>query len=241
MKRKSTYVVLSVFAIGFVALLFGPVVIAQQDSARSIDPLRYTEAIEAFEEQDLVSPPPTGAIVITGSSSITRWNKAMQKDLAPLTVIPRGFGGSTMQDVLHFIDRLAIAYKPRAIVIYEGDNDTGLYAVPPEKIAGQFETIVKKIHDKLPETRIYVDSVKPSLSRVAVWSKAQKTNVLLQNIVTGNERLTYIDVATPLLGSDGNVMNDIFIDDGLHLNAKGTRIWAATFKAALMKAEARYE
>ena len=127
MKRKSTFVVLSVFVISFVALLFGPVVIAQQDLARSIDPLRYTEAIEAFEEQDLVSPPPTGAIVITGSSSITRWNKAMQKDLAPLTVIPRGFGGSTMQDVLHFIDRLAIAYKPRAIVIYEGDNDTGLY------------------------------------------------------------------------------------------------------------------
>ena len=88
MKRKSTFVVLSVFVISFVALLFGPVVIAQQDLARSIDPLRYTEAIEAFEEQDLVSPPPTGAIVITGSSSITRWNKAMQKDLAPLTVIP---------------------------------------------------------------------------------------------------------------------------------------------------------
>ncbi len=241
MKQNPTYVVLSVFAFGFVALLLGSTVGAQQDSERSIDPLRYTDAIEAFEAQDRVSPPPTGAIVITGSSSITRWNKAMQKDLAPLTVIPRGFGGSTMQDVLHFIDRLAIAYKPRAIVIYEGDNDTGIYAVPAEKIVGQFEMIVKKIHEKLPETRVYVASVKPSLSRVAVWDKAQKTNGLLENIVTGNERLTYIDVATPLLGADGNVMADIFIDDGLHLNAKGTRIWAATFKAALMKVEAKYE
>ena len=39
-----------------------------------------------------------------------------------------------MEEALHYIDRIAIAYKPRAVVIYEGDNDTGAYSVAPEKI-----------------------------------------------------------------------------------------------------------
>ena len=33
----------------------------------------------------------------------------------------------------------------------------------------------------------------------------------------------------------------VFIDDGLHLNEKGNRIWAAAIKAVLMKVEAQYE
>ena len=36
-------------------------------------------------------------------------------------------------------------------------------------------------------------------------------------------------------------MDDIFVDDGLHLNEKGTRIWASTIKAVLMAGEAQYE
>ena len=84
-------------------------------------------------------------------------------------------------------------------------------------------------------------SVKPSLARWEVWNKAQETNALYKEIVSQNELLTYIDVATPFLRADGKVMDDVFVDDGLHLNGKGTRIWASTIKAALMAVEARHE
>ncbi|MEE2791083.1 MAG: hypothetical protein VX453_05570 [Acidobacteriota bacterium] len=36
-------------------------------------------------------------------------------------------------------------------------------------------------------------------------------------------------------------MDRIFIDLGLHLNEKGTRIWQATIKAARMAQAVRYE
>ena len=36
-------------------------------------------------------------------------------------------------------------------------------------------------------------------------------------------------------------MTDIFIEDGLHLNEKGTKVWAKTIRSALVKGEARYE
>ena len=208
---------------------------------QTIDPTRFEEAIQAFEAEDAAMMPPEGAIVVTGSSSIRRWHPSLKQDLAPLTVIPRGFGGSTMQDVEHFLDRIVLPYKPRAVVIYEGDNDTGAYGVPPAGIAGRLESIVDRIHAVLPDTRVYVMSVKPSLARVAAWDKAQETNVLYQRLAHSNDLVSYIDVANPFLQSNGTVMDDIFIDDGLHLNEKGTRIWASTIKAALMEGEAEHE
>ena len=206
---------------------------AAQEAERPIDPARFADAIAAFEADDETSFPPEGAIVATGSSSIRRWS-SIQEDLAPLTVIPRGFGGSTMVDLLHYVDRLVIPYRPRAVVIYEGDNDTGMYFVPPEKIVSQFEEIVAAIHAELPQTRIYVLSVKPSTLRREYWDAAQQTNELLRGVVASNHRVNYIDVATPFMDENGEVMTDIFIEDGLHLNEKGTEIWANTIKAALI-------
>ena len=234
MKIRHAHVLLSLLAVFGVAAL----AVAQTET---IDPTRFESAIQAFEAEDRAMMPPEGAIVVTGSSSIRRWHPTLQQDLAPLTVIPRGFGGSTMQDVEHFLDRIVLPYKPRAVVIYEGDNDTGRYGVPPAEIAGRLEAIVERVHAALPATRVYVMSVKPSLARVAVWDKAQETNGLYQRLATENDLVSYIDVATPFLRPDGKVMDDIFIADGLHLNEKGTRIWASTIKAALMANEAQHE
>ncbi|MCE2540582.1 MAG: SEL1-like repeat protein [Acidobacteria bacterium] len=150
----------------FLVLGFATLALAQTET---IDPTRFEEAIEAFEAEDRAMMPPAGAIVVTGSSSIRRWHPTLKQDLAPLTVIPRGFGGSTMQDVEHYLDRIVLPYEPRAVVIYEGDNDTGRFGVPPAEIAGRLEAIVERIHAVLPSTRVYVMSVKPSLARVAVW------------------------------------------------------------------------
>lgn len=222
-------------------LLVAGAATAAAAQTETIDPTRFEEAIQAFEAEDRAMMPPEGAIVVTGSSSIRRWHPTLKQDLAPLTVIPRGFGGSTMEDVEYFLDRIVIKYKPRAVVIYEGDNDTGRYRVRPAEIAHRLQTIVQRIHAALPDTRVYVMSVKPSLARAAVWGKAQETNALYQRVAADDDLVSYIDVANPFLGSDGKVMDDIFIDDGLHLNEKGTRIWASTIKAALMTKEAKHE
>jgi lysophospholipase L1-like esterase len=212
-----------------------------QEAPPPIDPTRFAEEIKAFDEEDRSAMPPAGAIVITGSSSVRRWHPTIKEDLAGLTIIPRGFGGSTMEDQLYWIDRLAIAYKPRAVVVYQGDNDTGRYQVPPARIVEQFKSIVAKIHAAQPGTRIYAVSVKPSVSRWAQWPQAVATNKLLEALCATNPLLTYIDVATPMLLPDGSVMTDIFVEDDLHLNPKGYEIWSAAIREVLMEHEARYE
>jgi lysophospholipase L1-like esterase len=206
------------------------------------DPERFEADIQGFEQQDKLDPPAKGAIVLTGSSSIARWNGQAKAALAPLTVIPRGFGGSVMHDLLHYLDRVALAYEPRAILIYEGDNDTGGNPpIPNEAIVGDLRKIIATVHQKLPRTRIYVLSIKPSILRRAQWPVAQQVNAAYREIAARDPLVYYVDVATPLQNPDGTVMTDIFVADNLHLNDLGNAIWGATIKAALMPLEAGAE
>lgn len=229
--------------LGILALLFTVLATGPLRAQNYPDPTRFESAIRQFEEQDRISPPPEGAIVLTGSSSIARWNEQSIKALAPLTVIPRGFGGSIMRDVLHYLDRVALKYKPRAILIYEGDNDTAIPALglTRDHILRDLKAIIDRIHDALPETRIYVLSVKPSVSREAVWPAAQHVSAGYKAIAENDPLVFYVDVANPFLNADGKVMTDIFIEDNLHFNDLGNMIWGATIRAALMPIEARHE
>lgn len=204
------------------------------------DPKRFEKDIVKYEEADKKQMPPEGAIVAIGSSSMRGWHGTIKKDLAPLTIIPRGFGGSNMNDALAFVDRIVINYKPRAVVLYEGDNDMQA-RVKPEEFIEKFKGFAAKINKALPKTRIYVISVKPSISRWKIWPSMQKCNELLKAECEKNELLTFIDVATPMLGEDGTPKKEIFKKDNLHMVRDGYVIWTNTVKPVLDKKELALE
>ena len=103
------------------------------------------------------------------------------------------------------------------------------------------EAIVARVRTALPGTRIYAISVEPSVLRQTVWLGAEKTNQLLKALCDKNDLLTYIDVAAPMLDANGDVKQDIFVDDNLHLNEKGYRLWTAAVRSVLMQGEGKHE
>ena len=204
------------------------------------DPERYREAIDAFLAAESKTPSPKGAVVATGSSSMRGWHRRIAQDLAPLTVIPRGFGGSNMADVVHFVDDLVLRHQPRAVLLYEGDNDAAVGA-KPEDILAHFDAFVDAIHDRQPEVRIYVLAVKPSIARWHLQDVMSATNQGFEERAATDPRIAFIDIATPMLNEDGKPKEGIFVADGLHMNAAGYDIWRDVVRAVLVAAEAGFE
>ena len=203
-------------------------------------PERFEKAIKSFEAQDSKRPPAEGAIVCIGSSSMRGWHKNIHKDLAPLTLIPRGFGGSHMNDVLHYADRIVLPYRPRAIVLYEGDNDIK-HGISPAQIAETFRRFVDKVHSQLPECRIYVLSIKLSIARWELWPRMQAANSLLQALCQENKQLVYVDIASGMLNDEATPKTDIFKKDKLHMTRAGYIIWRDALRPILLDSELQYE
>ena len=200
------------------------------------DPKRFEKSIEQFEAGDRKNFPPPGAIVCIGSSSLRGWHGTIEEDLAPLTVIPRGFGGSNMNDALHYADRIVLPYKPRAIVLYEGDNDVS-QGIPPGQIAVTFRAFAKTVHDELPECRIYLLSIKPSIKRWEMWPTMEKANALMEAMCRKDDRMVYVDIAAPMLNAEGLPTPGIFKKDKLHMTRSGYVIWRDVLKPILEKRE----
>jgi lysophospholipase L1-like esterase len=194
----------------------------------------WEPAIRTFEEQDKVNPPKPGCIVFAGSSSFRYWDTLLS-EMKPLDVVNRGFGGSEMADLNFYAKRIVIAYKPSAVVVYEGDNDLADGSKSPQMVADDFRKFIQIVHTALPETWIYILSIKPSKARWDQWPAMQMTNTLIQNYALAQQRTQFIDVATPMFDAKGGLPGDLFKFDGLHPSAKLYAMWTSIIKPILME------
>lgn len=203
-------------------------------------PRRFAGQVAEFEAADAEQGFPVNGIVVIGSSSVRGWHGKIAEDLEPLTVIPRGFGGSTMEDALYYMDRIVLPYEPRAVMVYEGDNDVAR-GTEPETVLAQFREFVERIHEPLPQTRVYFLSIKPSIRRWEMWPAMAEANRLVAQYCATDERLTYIDVAAGMLDAAGEPKREIFREDDLHMTRDGYVIWRDIVRPVLMEREADAE
>lgn len=185
---------------------------------------RFEKDVQAYEAADKTNPPPQGAILFTGASSIRLW-KTLAEDFPEHKVINRGFGGSQMSDNVHFADRIVTPYKPKLIVIQAGGNDINA-GKSPEQVLADFKTYVEKVRAKLPYVRIAYMSINPSPKRWEQVEKQKQANKLVKDYVVKGKNLDYIDIWDSVLGADGQPRDELFIADRLHPSAAGYKIRA---------------
>jgi lysophospholipase L1-like esterase len=184
---------------------------------------RWEKEIAALEERDAKQKPALGTTVFVGSSSIRLWN--LEKSFPDLSLVNHGFGGSTIADSVHFVDRLVLRLEPKTVVFFAGDNDIA-GGKSPEQVHADFQALVKAIHSKLPKTRIVFIAIKPSPSRWKLFEKQQAANRLIRDSISKDaERLVYLDIVPPMLGDDGQPKPELFQKDMLHLNESGYAVW----------------
>ncbi len=204
--------------------------LARAADAPDPDPARFESEIAAFENWDRQNSAPANAVLFVGSSSIRLWHTAERFPDAP--VINRGFGGSHVSDVNHFTSRVVLKYKPRAIVFYAGDNDIA-DGKTPQRVYDDFLEFVQLVRERLPKTRIYFISIKPSIARLKLWPKMKEANTFVWRLAGINTQVVFVDIASPMLNGREVPSKDLFLDDGLHLNAAGYDLWTKTLRPAL--------
>src|SRR5262245_10022484 len=200
----------------------------------SQDPAFFEDEIAAFEAADHEHPPPERPIVFVGSSSIRQWD-TLAADFAPLPVLNRGFGGSQLWHVNHFVDRAVLRYRPRAVVLYAGDNDlderTGKRA---EDVVREFESFVGRLHAAVPDARIYYLAIKPARMRWARWPEMKRANEAIAARCASDSHLAFLGLATPMLATGEPPAGRLFVFDGLHLSAEGYALWTSVVRPRLL-------
>ncbi len=197
----------------------------------------YTRILAAARK----TPPALGSIICIGSSHMERW-KSIKTDLAPLTVHNYGVGGSRMSDAADlFIEDLAIAFKPRAVILYEGSNDIASESTPEEVLAN-FQALYGKLHKALPETRLYVISVVPSPGkRFKKIDVIRKTNELLRKECNTQDWMQFMNITRPLISEDGKPKPECFIPGDIHMTAEGYAVWKSVITPVIVTAEKPFE
>ncbi len=195
-------------------------------------PEKWLPNIEAFEKKDAANPPPKGAVVFVGSSSIVKWT-SLVADFPDHKVINRGFGGSELADSVVYADRIVTPYKPRVVVVYAGDNDLKA-GKSPETVAADFKAFRTKVHAAVPTARIVFIGIKPSPSRWDIRDKGLKANALIAaDCATDPKRLVFVDVWPAMLGANGEPRPELYVADKLHMTPAGYAIWTPLVARAL--------
>ena len=192
----------------------------------------FENEIRNYEKQDSISMPSKGQILFIGSSSFRIW-KTFATDLAGISAINRGFGGSTMTDALYYFDRMVVKYAPSTVVVYEGDNDLAK-GKSPEELAKEYENFSNRLKMALPKTKLVYLAVRPSLSRIAIVDKQKQFNGWLEKYCKSQKGRFYLDMHSPFYLPDGTLMPDIFVADRLHLNEKGYQIFSAKIREFIL-------
>ena len=222
-RNSSFYVVAGFLVAGAPALLSGQV--ADPDAAR------FENAMATFARYDAKNSFPADATVFVGSSSIVGWDTGDRFRGMPL--INRGFGGSQMSDLVHYVEETVLKYSPRTVVVYEGDNDTSA-GKRSQQLLEDYREFVEAVLAAQPSTRIIILSIKPSLSRWDVWPEMQASNAAIEAYAQMDARVDFVDIGTAMLGADGLPRPELFVSDGLHMTPAGYDVWDEILMEALM-------
>ncbi|MVM31719.1 hypothetical protein GO755_16850 [Spirosoma sp. HMF4905] len=185
----------------------------------------FEAEIQAFEKTDQTSPPPKKPIVFTGSSSIRLWEN-LANYFPEKTILQRGFGGSQLDDVLRYADRIIIPYHPKQVVLYAGENDIATGKVTGQQAFERFVALFVHVRQKLPHVLFTFISIKPSPSRRKFFPENDIANQLIKQYLAKRKHTQFVDIRPVMLTKEGQPVPELFKPDSLHMLPEGYQQWA---------------
>jgi lysophospholipase L1-like esterase len=210
--------------------LFSAVILFAQETKPA-----FWDDIQAFKKKDSVSFPGTNKILFVGSSSFTKWTD-VQSYFPAYPIVNRGFGGSSLPDVIRYREDVIFKYKPRQIIIYCGENDLASSdTVTAKTVYNRFMQLFNFIRKNQPNVPVAYVSMKPSPSRQLLMGKMREGNAMIRAFLKTKKQTSFIDVYKDMIDDEGKPRPELFGDDNLHMNKSGYAIWKKSIEPYLKK------
>ena len=170
-------------------------------------------------------PVPENPVIFYGSSSLRLWDPTIRTDLDSDSIVNLAFGGSTLVTCCGNFEKIMAPYKEvKSMVIYAGDNDLGDGKSAIE-VKDAFVQLFDKVEKRFGQIPVFFMSIKPSPSKQAILEKIADSNRLIREALASRSNFHYIDIFTPMLTNSGNSDPAYFLEDMLHMNEAGYRVW----------------
>ncbi|MCW3168254.1 GDSL-type esterase/lipase family protein [Chryseobacterium sp. 09-1422] len=185
----------------------------------------FWQDIQNFKTLDQETPPPSNSILLVGSSSFTKWQD-VSNYFPGKTIINRGFGGSRLTDLNFYSEDLLSPYQPKQIIVYCGENDFADDAeLKSDVVVDRFKTFYTKIRAKFPNIQVDFISIKYSPSREKLWPQMKQANKKIAKFMKKEKNADFIDITKIMNDANGNVREDLFVEDMLHMTPEGYQLW----------------
>jgi lysophospholipase L1-like esterase len=218
----------------FILLVIASTAKAQQPSILG----GFENDVRKYAYRSIDNPPVPGGTLFVGSSSFTLWT-ALEDVFAPYDAVNRGFGGSQFTHNIAALERIHLPYHPSQVVIFCGTNDIAS-GKDVETVFQNFKYYISRHWNENPLTKIYFVSLSHAPVREKYWKAYDTLNAKIKELASQTKGLYFIDVVTPMNGSDGKVRESLFLNDRLHPTAEAYDIWAKTIRQELDKQAENY-
>ena len=194
---------------------------------------RFETGIRAFLAADRTNPPAPGTILFIGSSIFKQWTNVVE-NMSPLPVFNRAFGGSRSSDILERMDQIVLPYAPKIIVYYAGGNDIN-NREPAAAVFGRIYDFERRIHEKLPGTRIIFVAIDRAPQKRERWDVVDAANALIRDYCGTTPGLAFVDLNPVTHDEKGEARLELYRDDQLHFKPAAYVAFTAGIKPVLEK------
>lgn len=148
-------------------------------------------------------------------------------------IVNSGISGNRVSEILNDLKTRVYAYNPSKVFLLIGINDILWDGADENYVYEQTIAIVNQIHEKLPNTKIYIESIYPCNEEIkyhfkevdinSLTSTIEGVNSKLKNYSKEKDYIKYIDLYNKLINEE-NQFDLKYSDDGLHPNEEGYKV-----------------
>jgi len=183
----------------------------------------YPERIQQFK----TNPLENSDIVFLGNS-LTELGGNWGSRFNNSTVKNRGIAGDVTEGVLARLGEI-FYFKPTAVFLLIGIND--IFAnKTPEFITTIIAQIATKIHQRSPNTKVYVQTILPTNTAGIVTTISQTNTLLVANANANNYTVVNLH---PLFANASDLLKPEYTTDGTHLTEAGYAVWVNEIDALI--------